>query len=501
MAGARPTVTPSRDGVALRAPGAAYRLPRTRPVADPHARRRRRTALMIAGDFTLLLLAVMAAIVGGTTSTSGNLGWAVVYSLLTVGLVARRGGYRFKLEISGFEYVGNAITAAFVAATVVVTARVLAGGTQDEAADVVRFWAFATTYLGAARLGLAISSRRANRRGLRTLVIGAGTVGHLVARRLQERPEFGLRPVGFLDKEPRDDPAGDLPPVLGASWDLEEVARRENIEHVVVTFSTAPHDVLLGMVRRARALGLEVSLVPRLFEEISNRVSVEHLGGIALLRVDQADPRSWQFETKYILDRLLALVVTVAIAPVLLSLAALVKLTSPGPIFYRQRRVGLDGKEFDILKFRTMRVAEDGEQMNAGWAQTAIGADEAALGDTSPEAVDRRTPIGRQLRRWSLDELPQILNILRGDMSFVGPRPEQARYVPAFAQHVYRYGDRHRVKSGLTGWAQIHGLRGDTSLADRIEWDNYYVENWTPLLDLKILALTLPAVLSGRGAE
>jgi exopolysaccharide biosynthesis polyprenyl glycosylphosphotransferase len=482
----------------LRVPSAAYHLPRTTPVADPHSRRRRRTAALVLGDSILLMLAIGAALIGDNDTAQGSTGWALAYAALTIGLVTRAGGYRFRLEISPFEYVGAVVVAAFLAATVVISARVLLGGTELDARDVVRQWAFATTYLGAARVGLAIAARRTDRRGLRTLIIGAGTVGHLIAHRLQERPELGLRPVGYLDKEPREDDENGLP-VFGASWDLEDVARREGIQHVVVTFSTAPHEVLLGLVRRCRALGLEVSLVPRLFEEISNRVTVEHLGGIALLRVDQADPRGWQFEVKYLIDRVAAAVMVAALAPLLLTIAALVKLTSPGPVFYRQRRVGLDGREFDILKFRTMKLAPETEQQNAGWAQRIVGEPQSV--EVEVPADDRRTPVGRQLRRWSLDELPQLLNILRGEMSFIGPRPEQARYVPAFAQHVYRYGDRHRVKSGLTGWAQIHGLRGDTSLADRIEWDNFYVENWSLLLDLKILVLTLPAVLGGRAAE
>jgi lipopolysaccharide/colanic/teichoic acid biosynthesis glycosyltransferase len=186
-------------------------------------------------------------------------------------------------------------------------------------------------------------------------------------------------------------------------------------------------------------------------------------------------------------------------APVLGVVALAIKLSSPGPIFFHQKRVGIDGHEFEMLKFRTMREAPDATENDAAWAARALGsAKDDAVAD---EAADRRTRPGRFLRRWSLDELPQILNVVNGDMSLVGPRPERVGYVRAFEQHVYRYGDRHRVKSGLTGWAQVNGLRGETSLDDRIEWDNYYVENWSPLLDLKILVLTLPAVFGGRGAE
>jgi lipopolysaccharide/colanic/teichoic acid biosynthesis glycosyltransferase len=179
-------------------------------------------------------------------------------------------------------------------------------------------------------------------------------------------------------------------------------------------------------------------------------------------------------------------------APLLATVAALVKLSSPGPIFFRQRRVGLDDREFDILKFRTMRVDPDGRENDARWVAETLGVfDEAD--DVSVE--DRRTPIGRLLRRTSLDELPQLLNIARGEMSMIGPRPERSGCASMFGDHVYRYGDRHRVKSGLTGWAQVNGLRGQTSLQDRIEWDNFYIENWSPWLDLKILLLTPGAIL------
>jgi exopolysaccharide biosynthesis polyprenyl glycosylphosphotransferase len=246
-------------------------------------------------------------------------------------------------------------------------------------------------------------------------------------------------------------------------------------------------------------MGVDVALVPRLFEEVSHRVAVDHLGGIALLRIGQIDPKGWQFEAKYALDRLVGVLMVLAMAPLLLVIALLVKLSSAGPVFFRQKRVGIDGHEFEMLKFRTMRPAAEGTENDAAWAARALGAeDDDAVADASE---DRRTRIGMFLRRWSLDELPQILHVLNGDMSLVGPRPERVGYVRAFEQHVYRYGDRHRVKSGLTGWAQVNGLRGETSLQDRIEWDNYYVENWSPLLDLKILVLTLPAVFGGRGAQ
>jgi lipopolysaccharide/colanic/teichoic acid biosynthesis glycosyltransferase len=183
---------------------------------------------------------------------------------------------------------------------------------------------------------------------------------------------------------------------------------------------------------------------------------------------------------------------------VILAAAVAVRLSSPGPAFFRQRRVGRDGKVFDFYKFRSMRV--EGHAQNA--AQDASALDFLLGGDTAPggvEGEDRRTAVGRFLRSTSLDELPQLFNVLRGDMSLVGPRPERPEFVELFRQDIIRYGDRHRVKSGITGWAQVHGLRGQTSLAERVEWDNYYIAHWSLGLDLKILALTLVALF--RNAE
>ncbi|MDQ4097342.1 MAG: sugar transferase, partial [Actinomycetota bacterium] len=184
------------------------------------------------------------------------------------------------------------------------------------------------------------------------------------------------------------------------------------------------------------------------------------------------------------------------LAPLLVLTALAVRLSSPGPVLYRQRRLGLDGQEFDILKFRTMF---DGPQAAEEPDATVA---EAMLRQQSPMlSGDRRTPVGRWLRRFSLDELPQLINVLRGEMSLIGPRPERPTLADSFKSHVYRYGDRHRVKSGITGWAQVNGLRGRSSLADRVEWDNYYIENWSPWLDLKILILTIPGLVQGRNAE
>jgi len=199
-------------------------------------------------------------------------------------------------------------------------------------------------------------------------------------------------------------------------------------------------------------------------------------------------PKGWQFAVKHALDRVTAALLLLLLGPLVLVSTIAVKLSSRGPVFFRQRRVGRDGRPFDLLKFRSMRLPGDPR----GEGPSAPLPDDTAPGGV--EGADRRTAVGRLMRRLSIDELPQLFNVLRGDMSLVGPRPERPEFVELFERRVSRYEDRHRVKSGITGWAQVHGLRGKTSLSDRIEWDNYYIENWSLKLDLKILLLTIAAV-------
>jgi lipopolysaccharide/colanic/teichoic acid biosynthesis glycosyltransferase len=183
----------------------------------------------------------------------------------------------------------------------------------------------------------------------------------------------------------------------------------------------------------------------------------------------------------------------VLLSPVMIASALAVRLSSRGPILFRQRRVGRDGKAFDLYKFRSMRACprDDAEEEEGSALEFLLG------GDTAPGGVegdDRRTLAGRVMRRTSIDELPQLLNVLKGEMSLIGPRPERPEFVELFMNDITRYGDRHRVRSGITGWAQVHGLRGQTSLAERVEWDNYYIAHWSLGLDFKILALTFAAM-------
>jgi exopolysaccharide biosynthesis polyprenyl glycosylphosphotransferase len=414
-----------------------------------------------------------------------------LFGVLVLAVFAARGMYRPRLRAELLEDLRGVVAATALAAMAVLTLRALVGEPADLAAQAIRPWAFATVYLAAGRVALHWSQTQARRHGealTPTLIVGAGRIGRLAARRLLEQPELGLRPIGFLDKEPMDaQDGGPVLPVLGASWDLDRVVEEHGVQQVVVTFSTAPDEVLLRLFRRCEELGVSVAFVPRLFEKVTGRLTVDYLGGLPVIAARAPNPRGTQFAVKYAVDRIFAVVLLLLASPLMIAAGLGVLITLGRPIFFRQQRVGRDGREFEMLKFRSMREPSwDGDE-----EQLDLPPDTAPGG---VEGADRRTALGSLLRRTSIDELPQLLNVLKGDMSMIGPRPERPQFVGLFEQSVYRYGDRHRVKSGITGWAQVHGLRGKTSLADRVEWDNYYIENWSLWLDLKICLRTAVAV-------
>jgi exopolysaccharide biosynthesis polyprenyl glycosylphosphotransferase len=360
-----------------------------------------------------------------------------------------------------------------------------------------RSWLFAFVGLGIQRAGLVAVQRRARfvgAIGKPVLIVGAGIVGSQVARRLGTHPEYGLVPIGFLDDDPRSvaEVGGRDVPVLGEIDDLERVVKQERVRNVIVAFSSATDRRLAGLIQRTQELGIEVTVVPRMFDTINKRIAYDPVGGLPLLSFRAVNPKGVQFALKHAFDRVLAAeLLLLLLVPVLTLVALAVRLSSPGPVLYRQRRVGRDGQVFDLYKFRSMRVDGDPKAAELSVIDSLLG------GDTAPggvEGSDRRTPIGRFLRRSSLDELPQLFNVLRGEMSIVGPRPERPEFVDLFTEDVVRYGDRLRVKSGITGWAQVHGLRGQTSLAERIELDNYYIAHWSLALDTKVLVLTALAL-------
>jgi exopolysaccharide biosynthesis polyprenyl glycosylphosphotransferase len=455
--------------------------------------------LRIVSDVVLLLMGIGAALLGAPAEHQSLPGGWLVWAFppLVLLFMAMSGMYRDTIQVRVAEGVTRILAATSLASVTLIAGAALIDPASEPAPLLARAWVFGTLYLVVGRLLLARGRRRARATRLvakPTLIVGAGQIGARVERRLSRQPELGLLPVGYLDSDPP--PPEMVPdreaPVLGDPSDLRRIARETGAEHLVLGFSTAPDRLLLPLVRESESLGLEVSLVPRLFESVNVRVALDHLGGLPLFGLRTIDPKGWQFTVKYALDRLVAGVLIAVLAPVLAACALAVRLSSPGPVLYRQRRIGVDGREFEMLKFRSMRVEGEPRHDASGDALTLPV-------DTGPggvEGLDRRTRVGIVLRQTSLDELPQLFNVARGEMSLVGPRPERPEFVDLFGERIERYGDRHRVKSGVTGWAQVHGLRGKTSLRDRIEWDNYYIENWSLWLDFKILLRTVLVVFN-----
>ncbi len=451
-------------------------------------------------DAGMLLAAALASSLGSQAASvdAAPAGWLALFALLVVAACAARGMYRPRLRADILDDLRGVVTATAIAAMAVLTLREVLTEPADLSAQSLRPWAFATVYLAAGRVALHWSRGQARRHGeqLRpTLIVGAGRIGRLMAKRLQSQPELGLKPIGFLDRDPMAAIDDEIRlPVLGASWDLERVVAENEVQQVIVTFSTAPHEVLLRLVQRCEELGVHVAFVPRLFERMSQRLTIDYLGGVPLVVARRPNPKGFQFGIKSAADRVLAAGLLVLVSPLLLGAALAVRVSLGRPLFFKQRRVGRDGREFDMLKFRSMKGSpEERGEADADWARQQLGGAEA--GEMPAQADDGRTRVGRILRATSIDELPQLVNVLVGHMSIVGPRPERSHYVRLFEESVYRYGDRHRVKSGITGWSQVNGLRGKTSLADRVEWDNYYIENWSLWLDFKILLLTFVSVL------
>jgi Undecaprenyl-phosphate glucose phosphotransferase len=291
-------------------------------------------------------------------------------------------------------------------------------------------------------------------------------------------PQLGMRVVGFVDDLPPDAPeapAPPPPPLLGRIDDLPELLREHRVAQV---FFALPREEHLQLERGLALIDKEmvdILIVPDILQFVMLRAGLVSLGGIPMINLTETPLSGWYGPVKRAADILFSLLALVLLSPLLLAIAALVKLTSPGPVLYRQQRMSLDGTLFEMYKFRSMRVDAEAET-GAVWA--------------SPDDP-RRTRFGAFLRRTSLDELPQLLNILKGQMSFVGPRPERPVFVEQFRERIPRYMLRHRVKCGLTGWAQVNGWRGNTSIEKRIEYDIFYIENWSLAFDVKIVLMTL----------
>lgn len=323
--------------------------------------------------------------------------------------------------------------------------------------------------------------RRARRRGLNlryVLLVGSGPLAESVAARIVGRPDAGMRMIGVVaDGAFGGEVAG--APIVGGYVDLKSILRSQRVDQVIIALSRHESDRFEKVVAELADEVVNVKIVPDLLHGFSLRSTVESLDGIPVIGLQETALYGWAALGKRSFDFVASATLLLVLSPLLGAISIAVLAISGRPIFYRQARMGHDGRVFDMLKFRSMR--RDAESMGPGW---------------TTEGDSRRTSVGGWLRSRSLDELPQLINVVRGDMSLVGPRPEQPTFIEEFRREIPGYMLRHKVRAGMTGWAQVHGWRGDTSIHERLEHDLYYIQKWSFWLDLRILLMTL--VRGGR---
>ena len=410
----------------------------------------------------------------------------VVLLALVLMLYAAAGLYRSRLTLSALDDLPALAGRALVAAALTTSLALILGAGPVDAGmfGTAAVLAVAVVLLRGLAYGVV---RRFRTRGWvshPTLVLGAGRVGGQLAALLLEHPSHGLRPVGFLDNDPLLRPDQRPVPLLGGFESLASIIVEFGVRDVVVAFGSAPGSHMVDIIRTCDRLDVEIFFVPRLFELHNTSRDMDQVWGVPLVRLPRAAFRSLTWKLKRVFDVVSSGTALLLLAPLMGALALAVRLEGGPGVIFRQERVGLDGRPFQLMKFRSLRPVDETES--------------ATLWNIAHD--DRLGPVGRFIRSTSLDELPQLWNILRGDMTVVGPRPERPAFVETFSNTFPRYTARHRVPAGLTGWAQIHGLRGDTSIEERARFDNFYIENWSLWGDLKIILRTISTVLRRAGA-
>ena len=312
----------------------------------------------------------------------------------------------------------------------------------------------------------------------RVLLIGGGDTGRMILQRIQANPKFGFQVIGVIDNSSSRSILNVS--ILGSVVDIPRIIDEYAVDEVIIALPENTHQELIGIISLCEREKVGIRVLPDAFGIMASEVTIGYLGGLPLVTIRDVALQGWKLTLKRGMDLVGSAIGLVILSPFLLLVALLIKLDSPGPVFYTHERMGLDAKSFKILKFRSMR--EDAEKSGPGW---------------TVENDPRRTKLGAFIRRTNIDELPQLINILFGEMSLVGPRPERPVYVEQFRQMIPRYMDRHREKAGMTGWAAVNGLRGDTSIEERTKYDLWYIENWSLALDFKIIIRTLGQWLLG----
>ncbi|GAA0998624.1 exopolysaccharide biosynthesis polyprenyl glycosylphosphotransferase [Nocardiopsis tropica] len=411
-------------------------------------------------------------------SPSAHVAKVVLGTALTVGVFYLFGLYRARITLSALDTLPQLVIAGWLLAPLAITLH------WDDDHPLVPQVLMCWASLLALRIAYyaVVRKRRAAHPedGARTLVIGGGKVAGELVHSMIEYPMYGLRPVLVMDDDPLD-PMVFPTEVIPRRHDLAGLIQERDIETVIVAFSRDRDSTLVEPLRECDTLDCEIYVVPRLYEFVHQDRDMDRIHTIPLVLVRRLALRTSHWRVKRITSLTTASIGLLLLSPLLAVVALAIKLGQPSaPVLFRQTRVGQDGRLFTLYKFRTMAPVPD-EVSDADWSS------------------DRAQGLGSFLRRYSIDELPQLWNVVRGDMSMVGPRPERPHFVDRFRVDIPAYQSRHRVHAGLTGWAAIHGLRGDTDIRDRASYDNFYIENWSLWLDTKILLLTVASVVFGKG--
>lgn len=436
------------------------------------AQRARRQRARSALPAVVLVIDVLALTIAFLTVPLSGIERGV-FVVAATGLLLVAGSYRSRLTLNALDDLPKILAVAVVLAL---------GGVLllnlEQSAPGVRILVSVLLLVALGRSCAYLFLHALRRRGAgrqRAVIVGAGGIGRELHDVFTAQPRYGVDSIGLVDDVPDED---GLPLVAGIGQ-ISDALDSLDVDLVVVAFGPRGEQELVSVLRAVHHRDVEIMIVPRFFELglAPSGPEVESVWGIPLYRLRRSALRRWTWPVKRTTDVAVAGLLLVLAAPVMAAVAVAVRASSPGPVLFRQRRIGQHGRLIEVLKFRTMRLNSDSD---VTW---------------SVAEDPRITPVGRWLRRLSLDELPQLINVVRGDMSMVGPRPERPHFVDRFSQEVAGYSDRHRVPAGLTGYAQIHGLRGDTSISERARFDNAYVEHWTPWLDAKIVLQTMVAVI------
>jgi exopolysaccharide biosynthesis polyprenyl glycosylphosphotransferase len=338
-------------------------------------------------------------------------------------------------------------------------------------------WACGLVLVGLGRLvlqQLRVAIQRQGAASEKVIILGEGDLAELVIQKIRGSPFLGYELVGTVTRQAGSTASVTGLPQLGHAADLPNLIIRYAVDEVIIALADLPDEELVELISLGNHEGVSIKVFPGLFDIMATGVAIDDLGGLPLLNIRDVALRGWRLSFKRAMDIVGGAIFLIMLSPLMLFLAIVIKLESPGPAFFIQERMGLDSKPFPMIKFRSMR--KDAEAQGAGWTVK----DDA-----------RKTRLGAFIRKYSLDEFPQFINVLLGDMSLVGPRPEQPAFVERFRQKIPRYMERHHEKAGVTGWAQVNGLRGDTSITERTKYDLWYIENWSVWLDIKIIIRTI----------